>query len=264
MEDKFTIANFLSVSKKALDFQLKTLYPLKVEKDPTRINLLFLNHDRNFSTFLTIRYLVEHKRVADIYTLSRSMFESTISMGLLSKSLIADDLKRYQEFQYVEAYKTYGHLKRLKLQNLSGLSPSDAVRVAQKRADYLKKWGKSTQSWSGTSLEDNVKAVDNSFPPTCNEYHFYEYIYCQVYREGSQASHSSFTGLSKGVDIERITIPGETTVLRFSENEAHLLFSCFHSILVFLSSVRFLGYIIDKKECEDYFQQVASYIISEP
>ena len=76
--NKLTKPSFLKLSKEALEFQLKTLYPLHIEKEPERTNFIFLNHDRNFSTFLTVKYLVENGRVADIYTLSRSMFESVI------------------------------------------------------------------------------------------------------------------------------------------------------------------------------------------
>lgn len=262
MDNKFTTANFTQVSGEALNFQLAALYPVHAKKNPERINLLFLNHDRNFSTFLTIRYLVEHQRVADIYTLSRSMFESIISMGLLAKNLVSDDITRYQEFQYLEINKTYMHLKKLGLENLGGLSSSDAQVVSDKRSEYLKKWGKKESSWTGRSLEDNVKTVDGAYSPTCNESHFYEYLYCQVYRKGSQSTHSSFAGLLKGVDTETVTIPG-VVARRFTVNEGHLIFSCFHSLLVFLSSVRFLGIATGKTECEAYFQKTANYIISE-
>lgn len=263
LESKFTIPNFIKVSKDAADFQLKALYPLKVLKDPIRTNLVFLNHDRNFSTFLSVRYLAEHERVADIYTLSRSMFDSVISMGLLAKCLIPDDIPRYQDFQYVEIYKTYTHLKKLGLENLSGLPTSDARSVSEKRANYITKWGRNTSSWTGKSLEDNAKLIDDAYPATCKENHFYEYLYCQVYRKGSQSAHASFAGLSKGVDIEPVSVPGLVTAQRFRANESHLIFSCFHSILVFLSSVRFLGYLIEKEQCENYFQEMAHYIISE-
>jgi hypothetical protein len=190
------------------------------------------------------------------------MLESVISMGLLAKYLIADDITRYQEFQYVEAYKTYTHLKKLRLENLSGLSVSDAQLVTERRAHYIAKWGRNISSWTGKPLEENVKLIDRAYPPTCNENHFYEYLYCQVYRKGSQSAHSSFAGLSKGVDIEAVSVPGLATALRFSVNKDHLIFSCFHSILVFLSSVRFLGHLIDKQNCESYFQETAHYIIS--
>ena len=262
MEDKFTKLNFMKISQEALDFQLKALYPVKVDKDPIRVNLVLLNHDRNFSTFLTIRYLVEHERVADIYSLSRSMFESVISMGLLSKHLVKDDIERYQDFQYIEVYKTYNHLKRLGLEQLSGDSASEVDFLCNNRNEYLRKWGRNISTWTGKSLEQNVKFVDKAYAPTCDEKHFYEYLYCQVYRKGSQATHSSFGGLAKGVDTEKVTIHG-IPLIRFKASEAHLIFSCFHSLLVFLSSVRFLGYVTDRKETEDYFHKMASYIISE-
>ena len=116
MDDKFTKSNFLRVGKEVLDFQMRNLYPVQLQGEQNRINLILLNHDRNFSTFLTIMDLVKHERVADIYTLSRSMFESIISMGLLAKSVVADDLNRYQEYQFTEIHKTYTHLVRLGLQ----------------------------------------------------------------------------------------------------------------------------------------------------
>jgi len=262
MEDKFTKINFLKISQEALDFQLKALYPVGVKRDAVRVNLVFLNHDRNFSTFLTIRYLVEHGRVADIYTLSRSMFESVISMGLLSKQLVKEDVERYQDYQYIEIYKTYNHLKQLGLEQLSGISSSEVQFLYSKRNEFLIKWGQSASTWTGKSLEQNVKLIDKAYAPTCNEKHFYEYLYCQVYRKGSQAAHSSFAGLAKGVDIERFTIH-DLAIQRFMPKESYLIFSCFHSLLVFLSSVRFLGYLTDKKETEDYFHEIASYIISE-
>lgn len=262
MEDKFSKDNFIRVSDEVLKFQIDALYPVRSNGGRECTNLIFLNHDRNFSTFLTIKYLVEHQRVADIYTLSRSMYESIITMGLLAKSLIVDDIARYQDFQYLEIHKTYEHLKRIGLERLMGVSDSEASFVYNKGTEYLKRWGESNLSWTGKSLEANVKVVDEAYPSTCNENHFYEYLYCQVYRKGSQSTHSSFAGLSKGVFVERIAMKGITANM-LATNEAHLIFSCFHSLLVFLSSVRFLGTATGKLECESYFQEKASYIISE-
>lgn len=261
MKERFTKSNFIKSSQEALDFQLKSLYPVSAKEDSSRVNLVFLNHDRNFSTFLTIRYLVEHERVADIYSLSRSMFESVISMGLLSKHLIQEDIERYQNFQYIEIYKTYNHLKELGLERLSGVSLSEADYLYDKRNEYIKRWGRRVSTWTGKSLEQNIKLIDEAYASTCDEKHFYEYLYCQVYRKGSQATHSSFAGLSKGVEIERVTI-NDTVIQRFKANESHLILSCFHSLLVFLSSVRFLGYLTSKKEAEEYFQRIANYIIA--
>jgi hypothetical protein len=263
MGDKFTKSNFLKISQEVLEFQLKSLYPLHVQGDPARINLLFLNHDRNFSTFLTVRYLVEHERVTDIYTLSRSLFESIVSMGLLTKSLVSNDLYRYQNYQFIEIYKTYSHLEKLGLAHLSGIASSEIALVKAKRDEYVMRYGNNLSTWTGKSLEQNVKLLDENFPPTCNEEHLHEYLYCQVYRKGSSSTHSSFLGLKKGVKIEQVTIPGSFVAHGFKSDEAHLVFSCFHSLLVFLSSVRFMGHALQKAETEDYFHKIARYIISE-
>ena len=263
LEDKFTKSNFMTISEEALDFQLKALYPVKVEKDPTCVNLVFLNHDRNFSTFLTIRYLVVHERVTDVYALSRSMFESVVTMGLLTKRLIPNDLERYQDFQYIDVHRTYNHLRKLGLEDLSRVPSSNAELLTKERQEYIQKYGRNVQSWSGKSVEQNVKLIDGNYAPTCNEKHFYEYLYCQVYRRGSESAHSSFAGLAQGVRTEALSIPGLITAQRFKANESHLIFSCFHSVLIFQSSVRFLGYLLDKKETEDYFHKIARYIVSE-
>lgn len=264
MGDKFTKSNFLKISQEAIAFQLESLYPAEIRGDPVRTGLILLNHDRNSSTFLTMRYLVERERVTDIYTLSRSMFESIVSMGLLAKAVVPDDLDRYQNYQFIEIHKTYFHLEKLGLQRLSGVKPSEIETIKTRRKEYGRKYGQSLSTWTGQSLEQNVKLVDESFPPTSNEEHFYEYLYCQVYREGSQSAHSSFAGLKKGIEIEKVTTPALIMAHRFKTNEAHLIFSCFHSLLVFLSSVRFLGYALGKQETEEYFHKMAKYVISEP
>ncbi len=239
------------------------LYPVPTRKDTDRIGLIFLNHDRNFSTFLTIRYLVEHERVADIYTLARSMFDSIVSMGLLAKSVIADDLDRYKRYQYVEEYKTLAHLERLGLAELSGLAAPEAETVRNERNGYVGRYGPALSTWTGKTLEQNVRLLDKERPPTCNEQHFYEYLYCQVYRRGSPSTHASFSGLSKAVKAEIVSVPGSFAGKRYKANEAHLVFSCFHSLLVFLSSVRFMGWVTEKPKTEAYFHEVARRFISE-
>ena len=242
---------------------MSALYPINVQNDYHRFSLIFLNHDRNFSTFLTIRHLVEHERVADIYALSRAMFESIVSMGLLSKAIITDDLNRYNNYQFVETYKFYSHLEKLGFAKLSGISSSEVSLLKTKKDEFLSKYGKNILTWTGKSLEENVRLLDKWYSPTCNEKHFYEYLYCQVYRRGSPASHSSFSGLAKGVVIEKVDLPGALTGHRFKANEPHLIFSCFHSLLVFLSSIRFMGHALQKVEVEQYFHKVARYIVAE-
>lgn len=263
MSEKFSIQNFNKISKEVLDFQLNNLYPIRNNDNQERLNLLFLNHDRNFSSFLTIMHCVKHEKVADIYTISRSMFESVINMALLSKSLIKDDLDRYQNHQFVDVYKTYFHLKKLGFESVSGLNYEEVKSVEQKRNDYLKKFDGKRDNWSGSSMEERVQLVDNNYTPTCNENKFYEYLYCQVYRKGSRLTHSSFGGLSSSVMIENIKFPDDNIGSRFKVNEPHLIFSCFHSLIVFLSSIRFIAHFLNKDMIEDYYNKITRYIISE-
>jgi hypothetical protein len=135
--------------------------------------------------------------------------------------------------------------------------------VERKKDEYINKFGRNLNTWTGKSLEENVRLVDRNFPPTCNENRFYEYLYCHVYRKGSQSAHASYAGLSKGVEIEKVKLPGAFVAQRFKSNEPHLIFSCFHSIIVFLSSVRFLGGLTKNKQTESYFDKITKYIISE-
>jgi hypothetical protein len=263
MGEKFTKSNFLNLSQEVLEFQLKSLYPLRVKRDSSRINLIFINHDRNFSTFLSVLYLAEHERVADVYTLSRSLFESVISMGILVKQLIPHDLDRYQDYQFTEIHKTYSHLKRLGLEYLSGVKPAEASFVKRKSDEYIANYGRKLSTWTGRSVLENVKMLDQNLPPTCKEKHFYEYLYCQIYRRGSPATHSSFGGLSKSVEIETVKIPGDFAARRFKADLQHLVFSCYHSLIAFLSSVRFMGFATEKPETEEYFHKISRYIIAE-
>jgi len=262
MPEKFSKENFLRLSAQVLNHQFERLYPIDTRSDPQRITLVFLNHDRNVSTYQTIRYLVEHGRVADIYTLSRSMYESVVYMALLVKQSIPDDLIRYQDYQFVEIDRTHQHLKRLGLERLDGLSDQDAILARDRMEQYTGRWGKRSPSWTGHTLEVDAKLVDTDYPPTCNENHFYEYLYCQVYRKGSASSHSSFSGLSKGVVREKLDLPG-ISGQRMGVNEPHLVFSSFNALLVFLSSIRFMGTAMGKDDWEKYFQEKARYIIAE-
>lgn len=262
MKDRFTKSNFQKISKEVLEFQLKALYPIKPIKDNRRLDYVFLNHDRNFSTFLTIKYCVEHERVADIYALSRVMFESVINMGLLAKAIILEDLDRYENHQFVDIYKTYNHLKKLNLEKVSGVKKGKITEFESKRNNYIKKYGNSSDNWSGKSLETRVKTVDEHYPVTCNEKHFYEYLYCQVYRKGSRLTHSSFGGLSTSVNIEIMKLSKNILAQRYVTNDLHLIFSCFHSLIVFLSSIRFLGDLLNNTTTEEYYQKITRYIIA--
>jgi len=62
--------------------------------------------------------------------------------------------------------------------------------------------------------------------------------------------------------VEKIQLPGINEALRFKADPSHLSFSALYSVLVFLSSVRFLGNVLDKKEAEDYHHDMSSTLLS--
>jgi len=255
MIEMFTKEDFLKISEDVLNFYDDSVGMLKLEKDAMRKGFVLLNNDRNYFTFHTIRYLAKVERVADIYTLSRAMFESVINMGLITKSLIDNDIERYQSFPFIESYKIYNHLKKIELENLSGITSEEYEYLRKHRYKYEAKWNK-LSTWSGNNLEQNVILVDKNYPATWGIQHFYEYLYCQVYRKGSQVVHSSFGGLMKGINIDELIQDDGEKVKVFIPDQENLVFACFHSLFVFLSSMRFLGISIGNKEFEIYNQKM--------
>jgi len=258
--EKHTIDNVLNLIQEVLEFEIKELYPISCKKDSHRKNLIVLHHDHNSSSFVTIKQLLLRPCVTDIYTISRRMYESVITMGLLAKSLIEDDIERYIDFRFIEASKFYNHLKQLGLEKLSGIK--DVSSLNKYKKDYCKKFGSPGQTWTGLTVVDNAQLVDKHYPITCNETRFYEYLYCQIYRNSSQITHSSFGGIYDTVEREEFCNLSNEIIVRYKDKESHLINTGFYSIIIFLSSVRFMGYILDTSITEEYFQEKCNWINS--
>ncbi len=263
MVEGLTRVTFMGASKRVLDFHFENLDQVRTTTNHDRVFLIYLNHIRNVATFQTIRDLAEKEIVADIYTLSRSMFESVITMGLLSKELISDDMDRYINRQFVDGLRRYNHLMRLGFEHHSGIPPDRLPLADQELQKYPRKRNAGADTWSGLSLEQSAKLLDGNCQPTDNQNRFYEYLYCQVYRTGSYLAHSGFAGISHIFESERISPHDATgTVVRMKPNQVHLSFAALYSILVFLSSIRFLGGLSAEQKIEDFYQDMASGIIS--
>ncbi len=255
---------FAAAAKRVFEFHLETFGSIKpAGKDQIRAYLVYLNHYRNASTFETIRYIADRERVADIYTLSRGMLDSVITMGLLSrKGLIKDDIDRYQHFQFVEAMKRHDHLTALGFQEHSGIPASTVKSLNDKRDEYIGKWGKNSESWTGKSILENARLVDKKVVATLGTRHFYEYLYCQVYRTGSWLIHSSLAGLGNVFEAEKVQTGGINDGIMFKTDPAHLTISFLYSILVFLSSIRFIGNVLGEKKAENFHLEMSDALWS--
>lgn len=265
--ESLTRVTFAAAAKRVSEFHLEVFdsVTVPVEKDQTRAYLVYLNHHRNVSTFETIRHVTDRERVADIYVLSRAMLDSVITMGLLSRQgLIRDDIDRYQHFRFVEAMKRYDHLTTLGLQEHSGIPASVVKSLKEKQDEYIKKWGKkNNDSWTGKSLLENARLVDNEVDATLGTKHFYEYLYCQVYRTGSWLIHSSLTGLGNVFEAEKVQTGGINDVIMFKTDPGHLSMSFLYGILVFLSSIRFIGNVLDERKAENFHHEMSDALWSQ-
>lgn len=50
-----------------------------------------------------------------------------------------------------------------------------------------------------------VHVIDKAFPAICSFDKIYEFLYCQVYRKGSNAIHRTYTGLGRANIIRIIS-----------------------------------------------------------
>jgi hypothetical protein len=254
---EFTMEKFNKICNEVIKFHDENINVIRLDSDPQRKQIMALNHDKNYFSFHSIKYLSNLGRVPDVYILSRAMFESIVNMGLIAKKLVNDDLERYIRFQYVENYKLYKHLNNIDFGHMLELTQEEALKLEQFNAEYISKFGK-IKNWSGNNLAQNVKLLDINYSSTCNESHFYEYLYCQVYRSGSEYIHASYFGLEKGVDAIEISKSYEGTNYTYETKSENLIFSCYHSLLVFLSSIRFLGIIMGRQDIEDYYHEICN------
>jgi hypothetical protein len=83
-------------------------------------------------------------------------------------------------------------------------------------------------------------------------------LYCQVYRGGSQTTHASFGGIVKTVDIKEYVKTGNIKSLKTTNENLYGI--VWHTVMIFLSSVRFMGYFGKRKECEDFFMSKQNWL----
>jgi len=259
---ELNIRTYQELAERYLKYQF-ALYPMEFNAElELQIAIMHL-HQSNTDTMFSLRQIVELKNVNDVYCLSRSMFESVVNMGVLVTGKIKDGAQRFLDFQYLEAYKILHHLGQIEPDFVNKVYKSDEVKViTEGRNSFVSKYG-NISNWCGLNLIERIKLIDKNFPPTCSNNKFFEYLYCQVYRKGSGATHRTSTGLGRSIVWTKIMVAG----LNFIEptpNMNHLVFASIHSLIVYLASIRFIGQIIEnkKEEIESFYQKETARIIA--
>ena len=259
---KLNIQTYQELAEKYLKYQF-ALYPMKFDAVPELQIAMMQSHQSNTDTMFSLRQVVALKNVNDIYCLSRSMFESVVNMGVLVTGKIKDGAKRFLDFQYLEAYKILDHLRQVEPDFVNKVYKSDEVKViTEGRNSFVSKYG-NISNWCGLNLIERIKLIDKNFSPTCSNKFFFEYLYCQVYRKGSGATHRTSTGLRRST-VWTKTLVGNLNLIEPIPNMNHLVFASILSLIVYLASIRFIGQIIGnkKEETESFYHEETARIIA--
>lgn len=259
---ELNIQTFQKLAERYLKYQF-SLYPMKFDAEPQLQLAIIQCHQSNTDTFFSLRKIAELKNVNDVYCLSRSMFESVINMGVLVTGLVKDAAQRFINFQYLEAYKIFNHLKQIEPDFVGKVYSNEEIKIiTERRNEFVSEFG-NADSWCRLNLLDRIKLIDKALPSTCSNNKFFEYLYCQVYRKGSGAIHRTSTGLGRSTIWKENTFVN-MNLLMPAPNMNHLIFATIHSLIVYLASIRFIGRILEKKsaEAEAFYHKETARIIA--
>lgn len=257
---ELNIQTYQKLAKKYLASQF-ALYPMKFDATPELQIAIMQLHQSNTDTMFSLKQVVSLKTVNDVYCLSRSMFESVVNMGVLVTGKINGGAERFLDFQYLEAYKILGHLRQVEPDFVNKVYKPDEVKViTEGRNAFVSKYG-NISNWCGLNLIERVRLVDKTFPPTCSSKVFFEYLYCQVYRKGSGATHRTSTGLGRST-VWTKSMVGNLNFIEPTPNMNHLVFASIHSLIIYLASIRFVSQILEGSEMESYYQKETARIIA--
>lgn len=259
---ELNIQTYQELADKYLKYQF-ALYPMKFDGEPQLQIAIMQSHQSNTDTMFSLRQIVVLKNVNDVYCLSRSMFESVVNMGVLVTGKIKDGVQRFLDFQYLEAYKILRHLRQVEPNFVNKVYKPDEIKViTEGRNSFVSKYG-NISNWCNLNLIEIIKLIDKNFPPTCSNNKFFEYLYCQVYRKGSGATHRTSTGLGRST-VWTKTMVANLNLIEPTPNMDHLVFACIHSLIVYLASIRFIGQILasKKEETESFYHAESSRIIA--
>jgi hypothetical protein len=247
---------------KTIDFNNK-LFPLQFGKNVEKQGIILLNHFQNFETLKSLVILAKNKKAGDIAILSRSIFESSLNMGLLLHLPLNEGLERYRKYTSVESLKIYQHMTSFDKETADKIYKSLNISECEREAnEYRKKYGKPKNSWSGLSCIEICKILDKDYPPVIKTNHFFEFMYCQVYRYSSSIIHRTQMGLLRNIKISSKKLANEKCIHFMDSRKEGLIFNYFHGLISFIISIRILGRAFNISLLENYFQKRIGFLIA--
>ena len=246
----------------ALKFN-ETVTPLKFGKESKKQGMILLNHFQNTETLKSLMILAKHKKSGDIAILTRSIFESVLNMGLLLLLPLDEGINRYQKFNSIESLKCYRHMASIEKETADKIYNTTEIKEYEKGAkEYEIKYGKPKLSWSGKNSIDICKLLDNNYSPVIKTNHFFEFMYCQIYRYGSSAIHRTQMGLLRNLKINSRTLINGKKLHIMNNRDEILNFNYFHGLVSYITSLRIIGKTFEIDSSEDYFQEKIGSLIA--
>ena len=206
------------------------------------------------------------ERALDVGTICRSIFESVLNMGLLLLLPAKEGVDRYHLFSSIEALRWHNDIVQ-QFKEFEGLAGaiSEAEDVRKWEADlrlYESDYGTPSASWSGKNTVDVCKILDKEWPAVGVQKHFFGFLYCKIYRQGSWAAHRSPQGLAGHVHIVTALDEQGAQVREACSSKEGLVVDYFSSLVAFLASMRIVGRAFNIPWLEDYFQNKVGFLLS--
>lgn len=239
------------------------IYPLEFTNDYEKQGVVILNHWQNRESLDSIRVLARMKRTGDVGIIGRSVFDSVLNMGLLLYLPISEGVRKYERYTTVELLKVYRHMADIEEATAHNIYKAQVIQKYELEAkQYEIDYGEARSSWSGKSAMDVCRILDKQYPPVIRTTHFFEFLYCQIYRFGSSITHRSELGLLRSVSIDSISTRSRAKMHTMKASEEGLLFNYFHSLIAFLVSMRIAGRAFGVTSLESYFQRKIGSLVA--
>lgn len=248
--------------KEVLEEESK-IYPLKFSDESGKQGIVILNHHLNRDSIDSIRVLANMHRGLDVGIIGRSIFESVLNMGLILYLPGKEGVDRYQLYLSIESLRVFKHMAEIEEDMAHRIyKPEEIKKWEADQQKYEKDYGVVTSSWLGISNIEICRILDREYPPVVKSDHFFEFMYCHLYRYGSSATHRSRQGIARHLNVIGASSKSGGRIFTATEREAGLVFNYFHSLIVFLLSMRIVGKAFNAPSLEDYSQKKVRFLVA--